>query len=272
MSDLLSKLKSIKGSIEIGSLIKDGPVSQIYACSFKGDHSVIRIDKKVVEHLSLNRIKETQLLQSIKAYDCVPEILYSDPQNGLLITRLIEGQPLTQTSIHEAVHLEQLAQAMHLIHHTEPKIEPIEFNHFIQNYEAELKDIQSSKILDQGLSLFRELNQNKEVICLCHNDLNHTNIIISNGIKILDWEYACLNNPYFDLATVIDFHDLSDSEVELFLFHYDQGLNSIDVQLLESWQRMSQYINMFWLMILQKYDTISVKEKSWMNDLEKHLS
>jgi len=84
MSDLLSKLESIKGSIEIGSLIKDGPVSQIYVCSFKGDQGVIRIDKKVVQHLSLNRIKETQLLQSIKAYDCVPEILYSDPQNGLL--------------------------------------------------------------------------------------------------------------------------------------------------------------------------------------------
>ena len=72
MSDLLSKLESIKGLIEIGSLIKDGPVSQIYVCSFKGDQGVIRIDKKVVQHLSLNRIKETQLLQSIKAYDCVP--------------------------------------------------------------------------------------------------------------------------------------------------------------------------------------------------------
>ena len=272
MSDLLFKLESIKGLIEIGSLIKDGPVSQIYACSFKSDQGVVRIDKKLVQHLSLNRIKETQLLQSIEAYDYAPEILHSDPENGLLITRLIEGQSLTQTSIRKPIHLEQLAQAMHLIHHIEPKIEPIEFNHFIRNYEAELKDMQSSKLLDQGLSLYRELNQNKEDICLCHNDLNHTNIIISDGIRILDWEYASLNNPYFDLATVIDFHDLSDSEVEMFLSHYDQGLNFIDTQLLDCWQLMSQYINMFWLMILQKYDTISDKEKSWMNDLEKHLS
>ena len=53
MSDLLSKLESIKGSIEIGSLIKDGPVSQIYVCSFKGDQGVIRIDKKVIPIFSV---------------------------------------------------------------------------------------------------------------------------------------------------------------------------------------------------------------------------
>ncbi len=272
MSDLLYKLESIRGSIEIGALIKDGPVSEIYACSFKGDQGVVRIDKNVVEHLSLNRIKETQLLESIAAYDYAPEILHSDPENGLLITRLIEGQSLTQSSIRKPVHLEQLAQAMHLIHHIEPKIEAIEFKYFIQNYEKELKGMQHSKLIDQGLSLFGELDQNNENKCLCHNDLNYTNIIISDGIKIIDWEYASLNNPYFDLATVINFHDLSVSEMELFLSHYGQGLNSIDLQLLKSWQQMLQYINIFWLMILQKYDTISDKEKSWMGDLEKHLS
>ena len=52
MSDLLYKLESIRGSIEIGVLIKDGPVSEIYACFFKGDQGVVRIDKNVVEHLS----------------------------------------------------------------------------------------------------------------------------------------------------------------------------------------------------------------------------
>jgi len=56
------------------------------------------------------------------------------------------------------------------------------------------------------------------------------------------------------------------------LSHYVQGLAPIDHKLLQSWQLMSQYINMFWLMILQKYDTISDNEKSWMNDLEKRLS
>lgn len=272
MSDNLYKLKPIEGLIEIGSLIKDGPVSQIYSCFFKGDPGIIRIDKSLRQHFNLNRIQETEILQLIQDQAYAPEILYSKPKGGLLITRLIEGQLLTQQSIRQADHLKLLAEAMRSIHQLKPSIELTQFNDFILNYQAELRDLRTSKILSRGFDLFRELNQDQQSLCFCHNDLNHTNVLISNSLKILDWEYSSLNNPYFDLSTVIEFHNLNEGEIEVFLSHYEQGLAPIDHKLLQSWQLMSQYINMFWLMILQKYDTISDNEKSWMNDLEKRLS
>ena len=36
--------------------------------------------------------------------------------------------------------------------------------------------------------------------CCCHNDLVVGNIIAAPEIRFLDWEYACDNDPFFDLG------------------------------------------------------------------------
>ena len=44
-------------------------------------------------------------------------------------------------------------------------------------------------------------NYPKEYV-LCHNDLNPQNIFFGDSVKVIDFEYAGVNDRYFDLASV----------------------------------------------------------------------
>jgi len=60
-------------------------------------------------------------------------------------------------------------------------------------------------------------------LCCCHNDLVVANIINTPEIRFLDWEYACDNDPFFDLATVVAHHELSSEQSDYLLDAYFDG-------------------------------------------------
>lgn len=61
-------------------------------------------------------------------------------------------------------------------------------------------------------------------LSLCHNDLVVGNIIdAENDIVFIDWEYACDNDPFFDLATVAAHHQLSERQMSVLLRSYFDG-------------------------------------------------
>jgi thiamine kinase-like enzyme len=60
-------------------------------------------------------------------------------------------------------------------------------------------------------------------LCCCHNDLVAENILEAPAIRFLDWEYACNNDPMFDLAIVVGHHGLSDRQAGVLLEAYFDG-------------------------------------------------
>ena len=83
----------------------------------------------------------------------------------------------------------------------------------IQNIALLLKKVHKIKIKD------KKLNFKKDYV-LCHHDLNKRNFIFSDKVKLIDWEYACLDDKYFDLATTIIEFNLNKKEEDLFLKTY----------------------------------------------------
>ena len=63
-------------------------------------------------------------------------------------------------------------------------------------------------------------------LCLCHNDLVVGNIINTPETRFLDWEYACDNDPFFDLATVVAHHHLTEAQRDTLLDAYFDGNGS----------------------------------------------
>jgi thiamine kinase-like enzyme len=56
---------------------------------------------------------------------------------------------------------------------------------------------------------------------LCHNDLLAANFLASDaGIRLIDWEYAALGDPYFDLGNFAVNNGLGAAEEEAFLGAY----------------------------------------------------
>jgi thiamine kinase-like enzyme len=60
-------------------------------------------------------------------------------------------------------------------------------------------------------------------LCCCHNDMVAANIIYMPEVRFLDWEYACDNDPFFDIATIVAHHRLAPGRAEYLLNAYFKG-------------------------------------------------
>ena len=56
--------------------------------------------------------------------------------------------------------------------------------------------------------------------CLCHNDVHHLNIVGSAPVRLIDWEYAGVGEPLFDLASVCVYHRYRKPQRERLLTAY----------------------------------------------------
>jgi thiamine kinase-like enzyme len=76
--------------------------------------------------------------------------------------------------------------------------------------------------LDETLqNTFEILEHYSKDVVLCHNDLNPRNCIFSeNGLKFIDWEFAAMNDRYFDLAGICVEFSLNNSEENYFMNLY----------------------------------------------------
>jgi len=58
---------------------------------------------------------------------------------------------------------------------------------------------------------------------LCHNDVHYLNVVDAEPLRLIDWEYAGLGEPLFDLASVCVYHDYSTEERDRLLSAYLQA-------------------------------------------------
>ena len=100
-------------------------------------------------------------------------------------------------------------------------------------------------LLKRGIDLFESLTANEDEWVVCHNDLISANLVHGKRLLILDWEYASLNHPYFDLATILENHSLTESQSELFLDTYSGEHQSIDLVKLDEWRQLTHYVTLF---------------------------
>ena len=117
--------------------------------------------------------------------------------------------------------IKNLAKQIKKLHKIKTKAKTYDLKSDLLNYKKMLKDKKSKKIISESLKSLKKLKKFKKELVLTHHDLNPKNIIFNkNKIKIIDWEYAGINDRFFDLAAVCIEFKLNKKEEELFLSYY----------------------------------------------------
>jgi thiamine kinase len=85
--------------------------------------------------------------------------------------------------------------------------------------------------------------------CLCHNDVHHRNVIDDGKLWLVDWEYAGVGDPYFDLASVCCYHTYSDAQRRQLLNDYLGMHRSTALERLHRMCWVFNYIRELWFAV-----------------------
>lgn len=96
--------------------------------------------------------------------------------------------------------------------------------------------------------------------CLCHNDLHASNILLDEQRCIfLDWEYAAINAPGFDLASLAESASLTAEQLQLLVDHYQPDAEQQPALLAEiaCYRPIVRYLEWLWLSLRERCDDSS---------------
>jgi thiamine kinase-like enzyme len=159
-----------------------------------------------------------------------PEVIAFLRPEGYLVTRFIEGKPIGELDIHSPDVLARVADSVRRFHDG-PAIPGL----FVP---LRIAEAYRALALERGVRIPPEFapaqatGRQIEIALLadplelrpCHNDFLPGNLIDDGTrIRIFDWEYAGMGDPFFDLGNFSVNNDLSGDEDEAFLAAYDAG-------------------------------------------------
>lgn len=167
---------------------------------------VVRLCGSHPELLGIDRRHEHAAGLAAAALGVGPEVVGWFEDAAALVTRFIEGTPVTPEAATRPDVLARIATSIAKVHAGPPI--PGSFSAFacVRNYtaRARLRGARLPTVLDAALERLSEIEHAVGPgpgPVPCHNDLLAANFIDDGAvIRILDWEYAAMGDPRFDLA------------------------------------------------------------------------
>jgi thiamine kinase len=223
------------------------------------DKYVFRINAQNAHSLWLNRRAEWHIHQSISQFNICPPYIYQDPKNGYWVRPYIEGKTVheTVTEYPQAITthlLKDIAKILKLIHNTPmskswPKINfKQRTDHYWQQILKRLGSKQTELkigLSNLKLTLDDQLKSTGYSPRLCHMDPNSNNWILNQKqIHLIDWEYAAIGNPAWDLAVICDTFELTDEQQDDFINQYSNRL--VKRKELDLAQCQMEYLSALW--------------------------
>lgn len=212
------------GRAEVGMTLSDGATSNTILVKHLARRYVLRIDKPAARDLGLHRDKEEEVLRLVAAGGLAPEPLYFDLEHGIFLREFTAGTNWTVSELQNKKALRRLADTLRTLHSLPAVSARFEPGSALQRYANAIDTDEAREIAGRAQSALDKLEAKAHVDCLCHNDLLNHNILESENVNLIDWEFAGMGDPVFDLATVIEHHNLPDKLVQIFLRHYLERL------------------------------------------------
>jgi thiamine kinase-like enzyme len=153
-------------------------------------------------NLFVDRKTELKNLEIIKPLKINNETVYFDIESGDKAAKYVDGIVLSQLDYEP--YLESVAKTLKKLHHS--GLSPASDYGLIErlNLYETFTNLRSDQYLDlkqKWIKMYQKDHENQPKV-FCHNDAQRSNMVISKDqLYLLDWEYAGLNEFYYDIAS-----------------------------------------------------------------------
>ena len=207
-----------------------------------------------------------------------PSIKYANADEGVIISEYINSNYLSKKDLLSNDLLVKLAETIRILHNIDHFPSSKDIFTIRQSFEKKALLLDSVIVSNavNYLKVIDNLVQDESRLVPTHNDLKPENILFNKKLMIVDWEAACQGYPCFDLATIIVFYNLSDSEEDEFLeAYYGRKLTLEEKERIDLFkQEVLGYYGMAYLMLSvnKKLPILSFEEIEKLPELSEYLA
>lgn len=230
--------------------IAAGPVSDGFLVEHAGGQYVLRIDRPIAATLGLDRDAEATIAGAMGEQGIGPRLEFADPGSGVLVSEYLPGRSWVVSDLDDPENLRRLAGMLRRLHGLQAIGKPFALRSNLTHYAGMVSTAEAQQMAGEADVLLRRLSADDSRLCLCHNDLNSANILDSGSLHLIDWEYAAIGDPCFDLATVIQHHGLTEEQAEGLLTAYQGPVSDEDRHHLGRYRRVYDRLLALWLLAL----------------------
>lgn len=190
-------------------VLKKGMTNRSFLFSCRGSKYIMRIPGEGTNQL-IDRAEEADVYTQIGGRDICDDIFYIDPQNGYKITRYFEGarvcDPLDEADLRRCMEKLRDFHGLGLkVAHEFDIFRQIDFYESLwQGKDSVYRDYRKTR--ENVLSLKGFIDRHALPYVLTHIDAVPDNFLfVSDGdgreqIRLIDWEYAGMQDPHVDIA------------------------------------------------------------------------
>jgi len=217
-----------------------GITNQNFKVVVGGEAFVLRVGGKDTELLGIDRAAEHAASSVAADLGLAPEVVAFVEPEGYLVTRFVEGEV-------GKVDVGRVGAALRRLHDG-PAL-PGRFDSFrvVEAYHdvAEARGVAVPDAYERAKDLAEAIQRRRSGVTArpCHNDLLNANFIDDGArLWLVDWEYAGMGDPFFDLGNFAVNHELGAEEEQALLADY--GSDDLDALVLMRF--MSDFREAMW--------------------------
>jgi thiamine kinase-like enzyme len=226
---------------------------------------VIRLAGNDTHLLGISREVEHAATVAAAGVGVGPEVTAFIRPEGYLVTRFIVGSPVSDESIHSPETLARVADSLRRVHGGPPIPGLFVPFRIVEAYRAlaEARGVRIPAEYEVARSHARRIElallANPVELRPCHNDLLNANFIDDGSrIRIVDWEYAGMGDPFFDLGNFSINHELSPEEDAAVLAAYEGSVRADRLARLSLMRTISDFREAMWGVLQQGISTLDV--------------
>jgi thiamine kinase-like enzyme len=223
------------------SALPGGLTNRVWLLEKGARKAVLKIDEETRVPPYNSRLAESEVQSAAAKSGLANEVLFVD--HRIYLSEYVEGSIWDPSDLNQEGKIEQLAAALRRLHALPRSGRAFNALGAAKQYVQAIHN-PDKELVSLCLGVIRKTRL-PNYLCCCHNDLVAENIIATPALRFLDWEFACDNDPMFDLATIVEHHELGEAIAQKLLDTYFDGTGDRWRDKLAEQQRL--YLALYWL-------------------------
>ena len=233
--------------------LQGGLTNKTWLVVADGRKGVLKIDNEPRGAPLNSRCDEACVQNSAAKAGLAAKVILAN--DSLFFSEYVEGKVWIRSCLDKEGNLEMIATALKQLHALPLTGRSFDAKIAAKRYVEKARGLDPATI-EKCTAIISSMRLPHN-LCCCHNDLVAQNLITTPDLKFLDWEYACDNDPFFDLATVVEHHQLTDVQTTRLLDNYLGGDGQRWREHLEKQRKL--YLALLCLWMASQSDTDAVE-------------